>query len=299
MDIEQLFRDFSIPYQTEGHKHCRPGWVNVECPFCTGNAGLHLGYDTNGNKFVCWRCGGKWAPKVIAALTKTTLHEAFTIISQYGAVGYTQKERKKPIKAKPFKFPSNLIELQENHRRYLEKRNFEPDKLVNDWNLMGTSVSAKLDDTEYKHRIIIPFTWNGKIVSFDSRDITNKHQNKYQACSKARETIGHKQILYGRQEKWGDTGICVEGPSDVWRLGFNAFATSGIKYTAKQMRIMAKTFKRVFVIFDDEHQAQLQAGKLCADLKFRGVDAIIINIENDPGGLPQKEADYLVKQLIK
>lgn len=300
MDVEQLFRDFSIPYQTEGHKHCRPGWVNTECPFCTGNPGLHLGYDTNDNKFVCWRCGGKWAPKAIAALTRTSLPEAFQIISQYGAVSYyTKKERKKAIRAKIFKFPSNLTELQENHRKYLEKRNFDPDKLIQEWDLMGTGVSAKLDEINYKHRIVIPFVWNGKVVSFDSRDITNKSQNKYMACPDSRELIGHKQILYGRQEKWGETGICVEGPSDVWRLGYNAFATSGIKYTAKQMRIMAKTFKRVVVVFDNEHQAIAQADKLKADLQFRGVDVIRINIEGDPGALEQSEADYLVKQIIK
>lgn len=301
MDIEQLYRDFSIPYQTEGHKHCRPGWVNAECPFCTGNPGLHLGYDTNGNKFVCWRCGGKWAPKAVAALTKTTLQEAFTIISQYGAVGYTQKERKKAIKVKPFKFPGNLTELQENHRKYLEKRDFDSDKLIMEWDLIGTGVFAKLDEIDYKHRIIIPFVWNGKVVSFDSRDITNKHQNKYMACPSEREQIGHKQILYGKQEKWSEIGICVEGPSDVWRLGFNSFATSGIKYTVKQVRIMAKTFKRIAVIYDNEPQARLQALKLCADLKFRGVDAFIIDLDEgiDPGSLEQKEADYLVKQIMK
>jgi hypothetical protein len=44
MDIIGLYRDFGIEHRTEGHKHCRPGWVNTECPFCTGNAGLHLGW---------------------------------------------------------------------------------------------------------------------------------------------------------------------------------------------------------------------------------------------------------------
>lgn len=307
MDIEQLYRDFSIPYQTEGHKHCREGWVNTVCPFCTGHDGLHLGYDTNGNKFVCWRCGGHWKPKAIAALIRVTLPEAFNIIKQYDAVSYyTKKARKKAIRANIFKFPNNLIELQENHRRYLIKRNFDPDKLINEWDLMGTGVSAKLKisggkEINYKHRIIIPFTWNGRIVSFDSRDITNKHPNKYMACPDERETIGHKQILYGKQEKWGETGICVEGPSDVWRLGFNAFATSGIKYTTKQVRIITKHFKRVAVMFDNEIQALIQANNLVADLRFRGVDAFRIDLNEgaDPGSLSQKEANYLVKQIIK
>lgn len=298
MDIEQLYRDFNIPHETEGHKHCRPGWVNTICPFCTGNEGLHLGYDTNGNKFVCWRCGGKYAPKVISILANVTYAKAFELLNQYGAVSYKRKEPKKAIRAKIFKLPSNSTKLQLNHRTYLEKRTFDPDKLEKEWGLLGTGPLAKLDKLNYKHRIIIPFYWGSKMVSFDSRDITDKAKNKYMACAEAREHIGHKQILYGLQDKWSGTGICVEGPSDVWRFGNKSFATSGIKYTSKQVRIMANTFKRVAVCYDDDPQAIIQAEKLVSELKFRGVDAFRVAIIGDPGAMSQKEADYLVKQLI-
>ena len=86
-----------------------------------------------------------------------------------------------------------------------------------------------LDNINYSHRIIIPYIWNSEIVSFDARDATNKQLNKYQACPLEREIVEHKRILYGTQEMWTDTGICVEGTTDVWRLGTDSFATSGIK----------------------------------------------------------------------
>jgi len=273
------------------------------CPFCTGeHAGLHLGYDLVGNKFVCWRCGGHWTDLTISKLLNITKQEANTIIRQYGALTRKAPEMKRKIRILSFKLPANTSALQANHTKYLTNRMFDVDKLVHEWKIQGTGVSAKLDNIEYKHRIVIPFFWNGVMVSFDSRDITNKSQYKYMACPEARELIGHKQILYGRKDKWGKTGICVEGPTDVWRFGFNSFATSGIKYTPAQLRIMAKTFTRIPVIFDNDignPQAKIQANKLVAELKFRGVDAFRVDIEGDPGGMKQTEADYLIKQLLK
>jgi hypothetical protein len=182
----------------------------------------------------------------------------------------------------------------------LEKRGFDPEYLEKEWNLLGTGPVSLLDNINYKHRIIIPFLWNNSQVSFDSRDITGKHTSKYMACPKNREQIPHKEILYGKQSKWGNTGICVEGPTDVWRFGTRSFATSGIKYTNYQTRIIAKTFSRVAVCFDGgETQATNQARILIGELKFRGVDAFMVNIDGDPGSMKQSEADYLVKQLTK
>lgn len=299
MDIERLYRDYGIYYQTEGHKHCRDGWVNTSCPFCTGNPGLHLGFDLNDKKFVCWRCGGHRMYTVLSTLLNVEYREIPSIIRDYGFITKDVRTKKFKIKKKQFRYPEPLSELQNNHKKYLIERGFDQEELTKFWGLMGTGPVALLDKLNYCFRIIIPFEWDGKIVSFDSRDITDKQNNKYQACPDARELIGHKQILYGKQISWGDTGICVEGPTDVWRFGENSFATSGIKYTPKQLRIMSKTFKRVAVVFDDEVQAQIQANKLVADLRFRGVDAFKIKIEGDPGSMEQKEANYLVKQIIK
>ena len=299
MNIEQLYKDYNIPYATEGHKHCRPGWVNTVCPFCVGeNPGLHLGYNIEKKRFHCWRCQGHQLNTTLSKLLNTGKRDTAIIIKDYGLYYRKPTKTKQKVKIKSFKYPSNLVELQNNHRKYLIKRNFNPDRLINEWNLMGSSVFSILDHINYKHRIIIPFTWEGRVVSFDSRDITNKSKFKYMACPEKRELVPHKDILYGREEKWGKFGICVEGPTDVWRMGFNSFATSGITYTFKQLRLIANTFTRVAVVFDNEPQAIKQANKLVADLKFRKVDAFRVNVESDPGSMLQKDADYLVKQLI-
>jgi DNA primase len=155
-----------------------------------------------------------------------------------------------------------------------------------------------LDGANFKHRILAPIDWKGETVSWQTRDITNKATNKYITCSKPREIIHHKHILYGKTEKWKDVGFLVEGITDVWRLGSLAFATFGIKYKPAQLRIIAKQFKRVFILFDSDPQAIIQAQKIKADLIFRNVGAIIIPMESDPGAMKQKDANNLIKDLL-
>jgi len=135
------------------------------------------------------------------------------------------------------------------------------------------------------------------MVSFQTRDITGKSDLKYISCPKAREVIQHKHILYGKN--WNrKVGIAVEGVTDVWRLGPAAFAVFGIEFLNQQVRQMAKLFKRVIVLFDDDPQAIRQAAILMEELKFRKVDAAQEIIKGDPGEMSPADADYLVKQHI-
>lgn len=296
MDIERLYRDYSVDYLTEGHKHCSEGWANTVCPFCTGNPGYHLGFSIEDNYFYCRRCGHHHITEGIAGVLRVSKYEAYTLIKQYG-VNLSKVKRVKKEKS-PFKLPTDLHTLLPHHKKYLIKRKFDPELIENEWNIQSTGALSKLDKISYKHRILIPFYWEGKIVTFDARDVTDKQQNKYQACPKKYEEIPHKDILYGNQEKWIDIGICVEGPTDVWRFGSISFATSGINYKSKQVRTIAKHFKEVAVCFDDEPQAIKQANKLIADLKFRGVKSYRVPIKNDPGSMNQKDADSLVNDIL-
>ena len=163
--------------------------------------------------------------------------------------------------------------------------------------IQSTGPASRLDTTDFKHRIIIPIFWHGKTVSFQGRIIRDGVEPKYKACPKDRELIHHKHILYGRSDKWGDVGICVEGVTDVWRFGDPAFAVFGIEYKRQQIRKIAKIFRRVAVVFDDDPQAVRQADKLVTQLRLLGVDAWRESVVGDPGGMDQAEADYFVKQI--
>ena len=307
MDITQLYQDFSVDFVTEGHKHSRPGWANTECPWCTGNPGYHLGYDLSGDYYYCWRCG--WHPVLptVAKLLNQSEREAQGIIRQYGLY-LQQRTVKKPIVKVEHRLPSNVEPLGARHRGYLEKRGFDSYKIEREWNITGTGPISLLDKINFRFRLIIPIIWDNQQVSFTSRDVTDKSELRYITCPKDREIIEHKHILYGIQENWKSTGICCEGPSDCWRMGTSSFACFGIKYTNEQLRKIAKNFKRVAVFFDTDPQADIQAKKLVADLRFRGVDAFQVIWKGglleamqgtDPGSLKQEDADYIVKQIIK
>jgi hypothetical protein len=298
MDTEKLYQDYSVPYETEGHKHTRPGWINTACPFCTGNPGIHLGYNTYDDYYKCWRCGWHPITKTIAKLLNINENNAISIVRQYGGSSHKVRSRSKKSK-KEFKFPTGTGPLSNNHKQYLLSRGFDPDRLAHDWGLLGTNPTARLDESNYGNRVIAPILWDGTEVSFQGRAISDENKPKYKACPQEREMVPHQTILYGDQSSWNGVGICVEGITDVWRLGKAAFAVFGIEYTNRQVRWIATIFKRVPVVFDDDPQAVEQAKKLVAELRYRNLDSFLVPIKGDPGGMDQAEADYLTKQLLK
>jgi len=303
MSILDLYNAYSIPYSTEDHKHCRPGWANTECPFCTGNPGLHLGCQIDHAHFYCWRCGWKPTIKAIAKIIGISEPQAKTLAKEYGI--YSKRTTapqyidKRKVRLKGHKFPSGVSELKKQHIAYLTKRKFDPDEIINLWGLLGTGPVSLLDGINYKHRIIAPIYWKGKQVSFQARDITERSKLKYLACPKQREIIEHQQILYGLEKHWTDVGLIVEGITDVWRLGPSSIATFGIDFTKAQFRWMWRRFRRVIVIYDSEPQAKKQANKLVSELRFYGVSAHREDVDGDPGGMRQDDADHLVRQVLK
>lgn len=304
MDIVRLFEDYNVDFVTEGHKHCRSGWANTKCPFCTGNEGYHLGWNLQEEYFFCWRCA--WHPPVqtVAQIINVTQAESATILQRYG-INMTKLQKTVKQAEKPLILPTAVTPLTPQHKQYLRGRGFDPDMLEQKWGLQSTGPLSYVDHSPYKFRILIPFYWNGQLVTFDTRDTTGRAEEKYKACPLDRAVIDRKKIIYGNQEAWTDTGICVEGELDVWRFGDPAFATCGINFKPEQVRVISRIFKRVYIAYDTrsktskELQAQQQARKLRSELRMRGVKAEIVDIGGgDPAEMTQKDADKFVKSLL-
>jgi hypothetical protein len=297
MDVLRLFTDYSVPTAGADHRHYHDGWINTACPFCTGNPGMHLGYNTAEDYFHCWRCGGHPTIEIISRLINVSKNEARQIIHQYGGQS-RQPEAQVTIRRKAFKLPSDTGPLSPAHRQYLLRRGFDPDRLVREWGILSAGPIARLDDTSYKHRIIIPITWQGTTVSFQGRAANEHTKPKYKACPKDRELVAHQDILYGQQAAWGSTGIITEGVTDVWRLGTMACATFGIDVTREQIRMIARSFKRVAVVFDEGKTEKRKAKRLIDELLFLEVEAWPVWIAGDPGSMTQNKADKLIKQIL-
>jgi hypothetical protein len=308
MQIKKLLTDYNIPFDTHG-KNISTGWIGLQCPFCNDKSN-HLGYDLNQKDskkgFSCWKCGWHSTIDTISILLHLSKNTAKQIVQQYKGQD-TTKTKTKELTKQTFVFPSNTGELMSNHLLYLERRNFDPEYLKNVWDIQGTGITSILIDSErniydYKLRILIPIYWAGQIVSFQTRDITDRADQRYKACPKPFEILHHKEILFINKKKLGNntTGLCVEGVFDCFRLGLDSFATFGTKVTPLQVREMARIYKKIFVIFDPEEQAQKYAEKLIAELRFRGVKAenILLKKGQDPASLSAEEARYLSKQFV-
>ena len=296
MNVIQILRDYNITHQVDGSKTTR-GFVNIHCPFCVGSKNYHLGIELDGKVAHCWRCGTHSTRKVFETILRLPPTQIQSILRKYGGQSQVPEKRFK-IRKKEHRLPTDTGPLEERHKRYLRQRNFDPEDVKGTWGILATGPMSLLDGVDYKHRILAPIYWDGKPVSFQARDITGKHPSKYMACPEERELIKHKSILYGRQEEWDDVGICVEGIPDVWRLGTKSFATFGIEYTNRQVREMARVFRRIIILFDEDAAAQAQAQKLRAALLFRGREAVIEQISGDPGSLDAKAAKQLVKKFF-
>lgn len=300
MNITHLLQDYGIPHMTEGHQHVTEGWVNVHCPFCPGTPNFHLGISPTGGCH-CWRCGGHGLRETLSRLLNVPERQVGGILKRYQVRTARVKDAPEPrVSIHPFRFPQPYKSITGPYKRYLARRWFNPERIAEEWRLLQTGPVSYLDGISYSHRILIPIYWEGKVVSFQARDITDKADLKYLACPKTREKIHHKDILYMHPDRPDSrTGIVVEGVTDAWRLGWPAVATFGIEFKMTQVLRLAERFDRLFILFDRETQAQKQARMLAVKLRTLGREVHIEQIlDGDPGSMNQDDADHLVRQLI-
>jgi len=299
-DVFSFLSEFSIQHINTG-KNVSSGWIGINCPFCS-DSGFHGGFNVRTGGFNCWKCGHHSLIEVISQLTFS--NNPYEIIKKHQSGVSEKKIFFEPIKAlrgakSPKNFSSKLSlppeseNLLSRHKSYLEKRNFDPEKLERFWKLKGTRNLGA-----YKFRIIAPIFYKEQLVSYQGRDITEKSPLRYKACKKINELVPHKHVLYGFDHIIRNTVIVVEGITDVWRLGYGAVATFGTSFTLKQVKLL-KEFKRVQVLFDSGKEAQIKAKKLVSLLSpFTEVNLFEME-KGDPGSLSEKESMYVKKQLLK
>ena len=293
-DLTGYLASRGIPYSMEG-KNVSQGWLGTKCPYCSDKSN-HLGINLSGMGFSCFKCGetgtvlkliatlepGGWAiaKKVMAEFSsqelKTHIREDFHAMGQFvpptganapltpAAIGYLRRERG---------FAYRMLE-----KKYLIKC-FRPTSL-------------------YRCRIYIPVLFNGRLVTFTTRSYVKKLEPKYLHFPKRTSLMFAKETLYN-VDNAGDTAVVVEGPTDVWRIGDGAVATFGVVYTQKQIKLIRERFKRVFIMFDAEPQAQEQAQRLADDLACFNMEVNKVNLSTgDPGKMKTEDVKHLRKEIF-
>ena len=180
---------------------------------------------------------------------------------------------------------------------------FLKSKNINEEELIEIGLAKKKYNNLYGYfydRIMIPIvSTNGKIIAFGGRS-TNSSEPKY-LNSPESDVFSKRNILFGaynlkKRKQNIDNIILCEGYMDVialFRFGYPAVATLGTAVSEKQIDLLTKLSKNIFIVFDGD-----QAGK---NASIRLFDKLLPLIKTDnvfrfvflPNNLDPEE--YLIK----
>jgi len=290
MKFKDILSQLGIPTAPAGHHHCRPGWIQIDCPYCGYNSNRwHLGYSIEGNYLNCWRCGGHSLASALMTITRRSYYEINKLLT-----GLEPSLIKKVKPTGELIIPKNVGGLRDTHIRYLNRRGFDYRTLERLWSIQGIGISGRL-----AWRIFIPIIYHSKIVSWTTRTISDKEYiTRYISAGENEESMPHHELLYG--EDYARHAIIIEeGITDVWMTGPGAVCTFGLGYSTKQLERMASYPTRA-VCFDNEYEAQKRAERLSNDLSvFPGDTYNVVLDAKDAGESSMEEIQKLRKEILE
>lgn len=303
MNFQKLFNDYKIPYSLKVNR----GWVNSNCPYCdTKIDSFNMGFNPSGDYCTCWKCGGNDLNRTLSLLLGIPRTELPSVLSQYeGRSGLLQELNKKTAKAKHLELPNDGFTPAE--RKYILSRNFSPRFLHEKYGVVGGGIAG-----DWKYRIIIPLYYNGVLVSWTGRSILDKQTLKdrkiprYKNLAIEKSVINSKECLFNIDNCRGKTVVLTEGAFDVMRLGGESasdfLCSFGTELTQAQVKIIAERFDKVFIMFDNEPEAQMKARKFGMQIASMGVEVEVVDAysefnKNDGGELSDDEVKKIRAEL--
>lgn len=297
MNFLKMFNDYNVEYDTRVNK----GWTNVTCPFCDDKT-FNGGFNNAGDYYHCWKCGGHNFKQALARTVNIPFNEIDTLIEQYaGRNSVLNTLNKKQAKATKLTLPTDTFTPAE--RKYLKERNFSPKLLHEKYKIVGGGITGS-----WKYRIIIPLVLNGKIVSWTARTILSKQQQqklkipRYKNLSIEQSVVDPKSVLYNLDHCEDKIAVLTEGAFDVIRMGDGFFCSFGTELTQSQISMIKQRFEKVFIMFDNEEEAQAKARKFGLQIASIGVEVELVDCygdfnKNDAGELNEKEVQIIRHEL--
>lgn len=314
IDFDTIFAKYNIPVAQSG-RHKRTGYSNVVCPYCTGNAGFHIGFSHESGSAVCFRCGGKNGLKALSDVLRVDIQTAKSLLKQH-SVGFIKKSfsgfeaQVEEVDISKL----NITGLLKFHRKYLEGRNFNVERLIHFFDLKSTGLET--EPFYYKNKIFIPYYLNNRLMTFSTRDISvdtkqTGMRSKYVTCKKSEGLLPPNYMVYNfdniRSRKNKRT-LFFEGPGDTWRFPTSSGGLSGIKFPPAQVKMIIDNFNYPVFLLDPD-----SAGDEAAQNAFDQIEVLTGNtpevyeldcsLKNkdssckDPGDFTYEEADNLLKAL--
>ena len=289
MNYTELFQHLGIQAIQSGHHHCRPGWLQMDCPACGPDTGkYHLGFHKTRGYFHCWVCGALPLVPTLQALSGQSPSLILALLREAAPAGPI--EPRTPHSGR-LSLPKGLCALQPAHRSYLQSRGFDPDEIASLWGVKGIGIAAKLS-----WRLFIPVTYRHETVSWTTRAI-GETNSRYISASQEEEKVNHKSLLYGADMAMHSV-VVVEGPTDAWTIGPGTVAVLGLTVTQEQVeRIKAYPIRAI--CFDSSPEAQRRGRKLADQLSlFPGETHVVQMTGKDPATAPKSEVKALRKRFL-
>lgn len=292
--IRNILEKYQVDYKTHG-KNIGKGWIGVSpCPneFCQDTRN-HFGINLKKPQCKCFKCGFNNLTKAISILCRLSYKKAKKIISEcYDLQMEEIKESEEKDESQFVKLYNSFGELKDIHRNYLISRNFDPDYIIQKY-----QIRASDNIGDFKYRIVIPIFHGNRIVNFIARDVTSKQSVRYLFCPDEISLMKKSELVYNICEG-NDSVILVEGIFDAWRIGNSVISMLSTQYSKGQVSyIVKRKFKRIFILFDSDETGRVKSEELSNILSmYSKVENIELD-SGDPADLTEDDVKYLKKEL--
>lgn len=292
MTLADVLEELRVPFRVGGtHHHVSRGWLGVDCPRCSpGSNRFRLGLHLTTHAASCWTCGRTRLGDALSEITGLPferLAERFPGLFARGRVAVD------PRPVGRYTPPPGVGPLGAAHRGYLIRRGFDPERCAELYGFGGIG-----PDGPYRWRIFVPVTYQKKPVSWTTRAVGSKIEQRYLSAPPEHESRPIKSCLFGADLATGPSVVVVEGLFGAVRIGPGAVATFGLAYTRSQLRQIARYPVRA-ICFDTEPAAQRVASRLCDELAaFPGATYRVTLSGPDPDTSPDSEIAELRSRFL-
>jgi len=287
----QFLEDRGVPYLTSGTDISKD-WLGIKCPFCDDPLN-HCGISPNGMAFTCWKCKESGSIiKLITEVDSIPWYQAKEVFAKYSDRVIEPYIKIEPTGRTQVIWPPYTVRtLLPAQRIWLESKGFDIDTYKK-YQLRCTDIIGK-----WKFRIVIPIIMSHRIVSYTTRVINDAMSPRYKTCPNEDTVLPIKNTLYNIDSAI-DEVVVMEGPTDVWNFGDGAVATLGVNYTPTQVYLLSQ-FRRVFILFDADDNAQKLANRLAHELAPIVSETHILTLdEGDPGELSKDDVKSLRREIF-
>ena len=138
--LTTVLDELGLSYVVGGtHRHARPGWVGVDCPWCGTEDRFHLGIPIDHPKVaVCWQCGKHSLVEYLHTAANLPWQKCYDLVDELNYHSDRLETMAKRELRREVKVPPNLGPIKGPFSKYLRRRGFNPRVVVPTWDLQST-----------------------------------------------------------------------------------------------------------------------------------------------------------------